>query len=50
MQRKTGVSAEKVTPSQASADFPSGSDDDEVESDLRKVLDLDVDDEIVDVE
>lgn len=50
MQRKTGVPAEEVTPSQASADFPSGSDGDEVESDLRKVLDLDADDEIVDVE
>ncbi|KAI0498520.1 hypothetical protein KFK09_019408 [Dendrobium nobile] len=50
MQRKTGVSVEEVTPSQASADFPSGSDGDEVESDLRKVLDLDADDEIVDVE
>ncbi|PKU59367.1 hypothetical protein MA16_Dca028131 [Dendrobium catenatum] len=50
MQRKTGVSAEEVTPSQDSADFPLCSDGDEVESDLRKVLDLDADDEIVDVE
>ncbi|KAI0522568.1 hypothetical protein KFK09_004948 [Dendrobium nobile] len=50
MQRKIGVSAEEVTTSQASADFPSGSNGDEVESDLRKVLDLDADDEIVDVE
>ncbi|PKU82688.1 hypothetical protein MA16_Dca021964 [Dendrobium catenatum] len=50
MQRKTGVPVEGVTPSQASDDFLSGYDGDEVECDLRKVLDLDVDDEIVDVE
>ncbi|KAI0494884.1 hypothetical protein KFK09_025030 [Dendrobium nobile] len=50
MQRKTGVQVEGVTPSQASDDFPPNSDGDEVDSDLRKVLDLDADDEIVDVE
>ncbi|KAH0470279.1 hypothetical protein IEQ34_000002 [Dendrobium chrysotoxum] len=30
MQRKTGVQVEGVTPSQASDDFPSGSDGDEI--------------------
>ncbi|PKU66044.1 hypothetical protein MA16_Dca009120 [Dendrobium catenatum] len=50
MQRKTGVQVEEVTPSQASEDFPSDPDGDEVESVLRKVLDLGVDDEIVDIE
>ncbi|PKU69851.1 hypothetical protein MA16_Dca017141 [Dendrobium catenatum] len=40
MQWKTGVYVEGVTPSQTSDDFPSGSDGDEVDSDLRKVLDL----------
>ncbi|PKU81275.1 hypothetical protein MA16_Dca015304 [Dendrobium catenatum] len=50
MQRKTGVSVDGVTPSQASNDFPLGFDGDEIESDLQKVMDLDVDDEIVDVE
>ncbi|KAH0466516.1 hypothetical protein IEQ34_003754 [Dendrobium chrysotoxum] len=34
MQRKTGVQVEGVTPSQASNDFPSGSDGDEIESEL----------------
>ncbi|KAH0456825.1 hypothetical protein IEQ34_014732 [Dendrobium chrysotoxum] len=45
MQRKIGVQVEGVTPSQASDDFPSGSDGDEIESELQKVFDLDVDDE-----
>ncbi|KAH0467370.1 hypothetical protein IEQ34_004608 [Dendrobium chrysotoxum] len=34
MQRKTRVQVEGVTPSQASDDFPSGSDGDEIESEL----------------
>ncbi|KAH0467285.1 hypothetical protein IEQ34_004523 [Dendrobium chrysotoxum] len=45
MQRKIGVQVEGVTPSQASDDFPSGSDGDEIESKLQKAFDLDVDDE-----
>ncbi|PKU74838.1 hypothetical protein MA16_Dca005029 [Dendrobium catenatum] len=50
MQQKTGVQVEGVTPSQASDDFPSGSDGDEIESELQKVLDLDADDEVIDIE
>ncbi|KAH0433412.1 hypothetical protein IEQ34_014916 [Dendrobium chrysotoxum] len=50
MQRKTGVQVEGVTPSQASDDFPSGSDGDEIESELQKAFDLDVDDETVNIE
>ncbi|KAH0466850.1 hypothetical protein IEQ34_004088 [Dendrobium chrysotoxum] len=34
MQRKTGVEVEGLTPSQASDDFPPGSDGDEIESEL----------------
>ncbi|KAH0470419.1 hypothetical protein IEQ34_000142 [Dendrobium chrysotoxum] len=34
MQRKTRVEVEGLTPSQASDDFPPGSDDDEIESEL----------------
>ncbi|KAH0459094.1 hypothetical protein IEQ34_011908 [Dendrobium chrysotoxum] len=50
MQRKTGVQVEGVTPSQASDDFPSGSDGDEIESELQKAFDLDVDDETANIE
>ncbi|KAH0470502.1 hypothetical protein IEQ34_000225 [Dendrobium chrysotoxum] len=50
MQRKTGVQVEGVTPSQASDDFPSGSNGDEIESELQKAFDLDVDDETVNIE
>ncbi|KAH0464821.1 hypothetical protein IEQ34_004924 [Dendrobium chrysotoxum] len=34
MQRKTGVEVEGLTPSQASDDFPPGSDGNEIESEL----------------
>ncbi|KAL0919983.1 hypothetical protein M5K25_009079 [Dendrobium thyrsiflorum] len=50
MQRKTGVTVEGLTPSQASGDSSSDADGDEVESELQKVFDLDVDDEVVDIE
>ncbi|KAH0461167.1 hypothetical protein IEQ34_008742 [Dendrobium chrysotoxum] len=49
MQRQTGVQVEGVTPSQASDNFSSGSNGDEIESELQKAFDLDVD-EIVDIE
>ncbi|KAH0454758.1 hypothetical protein IEQ34_016682 [Dendrobium chrysotoxum] len=48
--RKTGVQVEGVTPGQASDDFPSGFDGDEIESELQKAFDLDVDDETVNIE
>ncbi|KAH0470825.1 hypothetical protein IEQ34_000548 [Dendrobium chrysotoxum] len=50
IQRKTGVQVEGVTPSQASDDFPSGSDGNEIESELQKAFDLDVDDETANIE
>ncbi|KAH0460555.1 hypothetical protein IEQ34_011218 [Dendrobium chrysotoxum] len=50
MQWKIGVQVEGVTPSQASDDFPSGSDGDEIESELQKAFDLDVDDETANIE
>ncbi|KAH0465379.1 hypothetical protein IEQ34_005482 [Dendrobium chrysotoxum] len=50
IQRKTGVQVEGVTPSQASDDFPSGSDGDEIESELQKAFNLDMDDETVNIE
>ncbi|KAH0458668.1 hypothetical protein IEQ34_011482 [Dendrobium chrysotoxum] len=50
MQRKTGVEVEGLTPSQASNDFPSGSDGDEIESELQKAFALEADDEVVDIE
>ncbi|KAH0458856.1 hypothetical protein IEQ34_011670 [Dendrobium chrysotoxum] len=50
MQRKTRVQVEGVTPSQASDDFPSGSNGDEIESELQKAFDLDVDDETINIE
>ncbi|KAH0454918.1 hypothetical protein IEQ34_016842 [Dendrobium chrysotoxum] len=50
MQRKTGVGVEGLTPSQASDDFPPGSDGDEIESDLQKAFALEADDEVVDIE
>ncbi|KAH0449550.1 hypothetical protein IEQ34_020242 [Dendrobium chrysotoxum] len=50
MQRKTGVQVEGVTPSHASDDFPSGSNGDEIESELQKAFDLDVDDETANIE
>ncbi|KAH0470661.1 hypothetical protein IEQ34_000384 [Dendrobium chrysotoxum] len=49
MQRKTGVQVEGVTPSQALDDFPSGSDGDEIEIELHKATDLDVDDETANI-
>ncbi|KAL0924039.1 hypothetical protein M5K25_004841 [Dendrobium thyrsiflorum] len=45
MQRKTGITVEGLTPSQASGDLSSDADGDKVESELQKVFDLDVDDE-----
>ncbi|KAH0466442.1 hypothetical protein IEQ34_003680 [Dendrobium chrysotoxum] len=45
MQWKTGVQVEGVTPSHASDDFPSDSDGYEIESELQKVFDLDMDNE-----
>ncbi|KAH0467899.1 hypothetical protein IEQ34_002932 [Dendrobium chrysotoxum] len=50
MQRKTGVEVEGMTPSQASDDFPPGSDGDEIESELQKAFALEADDEVVDIE
>ncbi|KAH0458251.1 hypothetical protein IEQ34_013566 [Dendrobium chrysotoxum] len=50
MQRKTGVEVEGLTPSQASDDFPPGSDGDEIESELQKAFALEADDEVVDIE
>ncbi|KAH0450142.1 hypothetical protein IEQ34_020834 [Dendrobium chrysotoxum] len=50
MQRKTGVEVEGLTPSQASDDFPLGSDGDEIESELQKAFALEADDEVVDIE
>ncbi|KAH0468244.1 hypothetical protein IEQ34_003277 [Dendrobium chrysotoxum] len=50
IQWKTGVHVEGVTPSQASDDFPSSSDGDEIESELQKAFNLDVDDETVNIE
>ncbi|KAH0451251.1 hypothetical protein IEQ34_018550 [Dendrobium chrysotoxum] len=50
MQRKTGVEVEGLTPSQASDDFPPGSDGDEIESELKKSFALEADDEVVDIE
>ncbi|KAH0449161.1 hypothetical protein IEQ34_022961 [Dendrobium chrysotoxum] len=50
MQRKTGVEVEGLTPSQASDDFPPGSDGDEIESELQKAFALEADDEMVDIE
>ncbi|KAL0916184.1 hypothetical protein M5K25_013675 [Dendrobium thyrsiflorum] len=50
MQRKTGVTVEGLTPSQASGDPSSDADGDEVESELQKVFALDVDNETIDIE
>ncbi|KAH0463053.1 hypothetical protein IEQ34_007635 [Dendrobium chrysotoxum] len=50
MQRKTGVEVEGLTLSQASDDFPPGSDGDEIESELQKAFALEADDEVVDIE
>ncbi|KAL0912757.1 hypothetical protein M5K25_016155 [Dendrobium thyrsiflorum] len=50
IQRKTGITVEGLTPSQASGDPSSDADGDEVESELQKVFDLDVDDEVADIE
>ncbi|KAH0470924.1 hypothetical protein IEQ34_000647 [Dendrobium chrysotoxum] len=50
MQRKTRVEVEGLTPSQASDDFPLGSDGDEIESELQKAFALEADDEVVDIE
>ncbi|KAH0467190.1 hypothetical protein IEQ34_004428 [Dendrobium chrysotoxum] len=47
IQRKTGVQVEGVTPSQALYDFSSGFDGDEIESEIQKAFNLDVDDETV---
>ncbi|KAH0458623.1 hypothetical protein IEQ34_011437 [Dendrobium chrysotoxum] len=47
MQRKIGVEVEGLTPSQASDDFPPGSDGDEIESELHKAFALEADDEVV---
>ncbi|KAH0453811.1 hypothetical protein IEQ34_018135 [Dendrobium chrysotoxum] len=44
------VQVEGVTPSQASDDFPLGSGGNEIESELQKAFDLDVDDETIDIE
>ncbi|KAH0467262.1 hypothetical protein IEQ34_004500 [Dendrobium chrysotoxum] len=48
MQRKTRVEVEGLTPSQASDDFPPGSDGDEIKSELQKAFALEADDEVVD--
>ncbi|KAH0463163.1 hypothetical protein IEQ34_007745 [Dendrobium chrysotoxum] len=48
--RKTGVEVEGLTPSQASDDFPPGSDGDEIESELQKAFALEADDEVVDID
>ncbi|KAH0453710.1 hypothetical protein IEQ34_018034 [Dendrobium chrysotoxum] len=50
MQRKTGVEVEGLTHSQASDDFPPGSDGDKIESELQKAFALEADDEVVDIE
>ncbi|KAL0912707.1 hypothetical protein M5K25_018699 [Dendrobium thyrsiflorum] len=50
MQRKTGITVEGLTPSQASGDPSSDAEGDEVESELQKVFALDVDDETIDIE
>ncbi|KAL0911275.1 hypothetical protein M5K25_019406 [Dendrobium thyrsiflorum] len=50
MQRKTGVIVDGLTPSQASGDPSSDVDGDEVESELQKVFDLEVDDDVVNIE
>ncbi|KAH0455206.1 hypothetical protein IEQ34_015238 [Dendrobium chrysotoxum] len=50
MQRKIGVEVEGLIPSQASDDFPPGSDGDEIESELQKAFALEADDEVVDIE
>ncbi|KAH0465313.1 hypothetical protein IEQ34_005416 [Dendrobium chrysotoxum] len=50
MQWKTRVQVEGVTHSQASDDFPSCFDGDEIESELQKAFDLDVDDETINIE
>ncbi|KAH0459862.1 hypothetical protein IEQ34_010525 [Dendrobium chrysotoxum] len=44
------VEVEGLTPSQASDDFPPGSDGDEIESELQKAFALEADDEVVDIE
>ncbi|KAH0451965.1 hypothetical protein IEQ34_019264 [Dendrobium chrysotoxum] len=44
------VKVEGLTPSQASDDFPPGSDGDEIESELQKAFALEADDEVVDIE
>ncbi|KAH0469294.1 hypothetical protein IEQ34_002526 [Dendrobium chrysotoxum] len=46
----TGVEVEGLTPSQASDDFPPGSDGDEIESELQKAFALEADDEVVDIQ
>ncbi|KAH0433524.1 hypothetical protein IEQ34_027007 [Dendrobium chrysotoxum] len=46
----TGVEVKGLTPSQASDDFPPGSDGDEIESELQKAFALEDDDEVVDIE
>ncbi|KAH0462976.1 hypothetical protein IEQ34_007558 [Dendrobium chrysotoxum] len=45
-----GVEVEGLTPSQASDDFPPGSDGDEIESELQKAFALEADDKVVDIE
>ncbi|KAI0492451.1 hypothetical protein KFK09_011775 [Dendrobium nobile] len=50
VQRKTGVEVEGLTPSQASDDFSSDSDGDEIESELQRAFALEADDEIVEIE
>ncbi|KAH0450274.1 hypothetical protein IEQ34_020966 [Dendrobium chrysotoxum] len=47
--RKTEVEVEGLTPSQASDDFPPGSDGDEIERKLQKVFALEADDEVLDL-
>ncbi|KAH0468004.1 hypothetical protein IEQ34_003037 [Dendrobium chrysotoxum] len=49
-ERKTKVEVEGLTPSQASDDFPPGSDGDKIESELQKAFALEADDEVVDIE
>ncbi|KAH0461748.1 hypothetical protein IEQ34_009323 [Dendrobium chrysotoxum] len=50
IQQKIGVEVEEMTHSQASDDFPPGSDGDEIESEQQKVFALEADDEVVDIE
>ncbi|KAH0453230.1 hypothetical protein IEQ34_017554 [Dendrobium chrysotoxum] len=45
-----GVEVEGLTHSQASDDFPPGSDGDEIESELHKAFALEANDEVVDIE